>query len=483
MEVYVGLIVITAIYGCLIFFDTFFKTCAHYPYLRFLDGTGLEIKLLQVRWTTNAFNRFFSRLGYNQSKFLDVWFTIGLYASLALLPVSTYLLLYSFLQSYFAVEEASTITIEPMLPGINLPVSELGYYSLTLVICSIVHEMGHALAAVRENVSLECVGVNAIFILPVAFVLLGTEKLFSLKNKNILKILCAGVWHNIVLSLLAFLIYSFLPHVFSSLYTINEGVIVVNVAKNSPLLGARGLKMGDTIVGINDCLIYNEESWVNCIKHINTRKSGFCLNGDLIRSLDESIPLKHTDNGYLDCCNADKQNNFCFEYLDEGILKLPSHVCLPGRTVVEKATTFCSFEPHACPNNLFCFRPLVENYTNLFKIVKSDNTNVIYSGPVTDVYRTLEVSPYIHPNISSTIPDRTMKLLRYVIVVSMGLGVINIIPCWFMDGQYIISILGNIMLVKMLGKKKTNLIVLTLTTFITFILVTHCMQAVWNALF
>lgn len=452
-----------------------------------MDGTGFKIKPLQIDWTTKAFNRLLIRFGNKHPWFWEVWFTLGLYVSLVLLPISTYYLFTSFFQNFSSSVSSNVITIEPIVPGINLPLSELGYYSFSLVLCSIVHEAGHALAAVRENVNLECVGINIIFILPIAYVILGTEKLFSLKNNKILKILCAGVWHNIVLSLVAYSLYLLLPYLFSFVYHVNQGVTVTQVSKFSPLLGPRGLKVGDAITKINDCEVYNEESWVNCIKSIHTRKSGFCVHTDIVHDLDESIPLKHLDNGYLDCCKPDKQN-FCFENVDsvssDGILKMPSHVCLPARTIVEKTVHFCSFEPHECPDDLFCFRPLIENYTNLFKIVKSDNSNVIYSGPVLDVYRTVDISPFIINLIFKTtfIADVTMKVLKYITIFSLGLAIINVIPCWFMDGQYIINILGSIGLLNTLGKKKTQLSVFLITTLFTFVLIFHCLFNLWKML-
>ena len=35
------------------------------------------------------------------------------------------------------------------MPGVNLPMSEIVYYLLTLFICAVFHEVGHAVAAVR----------------------------------------------------------------------------------------------------------------------------------------------------------------------------------------------------------------------------------------------------------------------------------------------------------------------------------------------
>ena len=35
------------------------------------------------------------------------------------------------------------------MPGVNLPNNQIGYYLMTLLVCGILHEVGHALAAVR----------------------------------------------------------------------------------------------------------------------------------------------------------------------------------------------------------------------------------------------------------------------------------------------------------------------------------------------
>ena len=35
------------------------------------------------------------------------------------------------------------------MPGVNLPMSQIYYYLLTLLVCGVLHEVGHAIAAVR----------------------------------------------------------------------------------------------------------------------------------------------------------------------------------------------------------------------------------------------------------------------------------------------------------------------------------------------
>ena len=48
------------------------------------------------------------------------------------------------------------LSFQVMLPGVTLPISEFGYYVMALLLCSVIHEAGHAIAALQEgNVTLQ----------------------------------------------------------------------------------------------------------------------------------------------------------------------------------------------------------------------------------------------------------------------------------------------------------------------------------------
>lgn len=439
------------------------------------------MKLFSLRWRTKAFNRTLIKWGNSRPHFLNFWFKLGLYISLILLPIGIAFFIYSIFQSLSTHHNPTSSTIEIVIPGINLPFSEISYYCLTLITCSIVHELGHALAAISENVHLVDVGANVWFILPVAFVNLSSERFNSLCSEKSLKILCAGIWHNIVQSLIAYLLYQSLPFIFSSLFHVNNGVSIIEIAKLSPLAGDHGLNIGDTITNINDCLVFDENSWYECLTKIDKVRPAFCLQSALIHTLDESVPLKHVENGNIDCCEGKDSNNICFEYLDslDGILEMPSHACLPGRYIIEQSHKFCTSYPHKCPENFHCFSPILTNTTNLFKI-KSGHNIVIYIGLMSDIYSTIEVSSYI-PNIyfkTTRVPDMITKFLKYVTLISLGLAFINIGPFKCTDGQYIIQILGGIIFEKKYGKNITQIIVECVTWFSTILLICHCVRII-----
>ncbi|CAH1114137.1 unnamed protein product [Psylliodes chrysocephalus] len=483
MDITTSLIVIAFIYGIFLFLDNFFKSCAHYPYIKFLEGTGFKIQFLTIKWQTKAFNRTIIRWGNSRLSFFNIWFNLGLYASLILVPIAVIMLLYSVFQN-FITKKQQHILLEPVIPGLNLPASELGYYSGTLIVASIVHELGHALAAVLDDVNLIEVGANIFFILPVAYVNLSTEKLFNLEGKKTLRIMCAGIWHNIVLSVIGIMLYCLLPVIFSMIFHVNRGITITQIAKNSPILGPRGLVSGDTVFRINDCEVSDENSWYTCLNQVKDHQTGFCIDPKLVHSLDESIPLKYSVNGNLDCCDGTKSENICFEYLDsndDGILELPSHVCLPGRKVVEESPTICTQSPHICPNNRYCFRPILSNFTYLIKLSCKDKL-VVYLGYPIDISRSIEVSSYI-PNLvfkTTDVPDIMTKFIKYLTIISFGLALVNVMPLSYMDGQYIMEIIVYMLLREKLGNKKCKLIVATITTFFTLILILHCLYFFYN---
>lgn len=398
------------------------------------------------------------------------------------MPVAICLIIFSFFLNFFSNSSSLNVGFEPAFPGINLPLSEIFYYSLTLISCSIIHELGHALSAVSENVHVVDVGANLWFILPVAIINLSTERFNSLSNEKSLKILCAGIWHNLVQTFIAFLLYNSLPFIFSSFFLVNSGVTVTEITKLSPLAGNHGLNVGNTITNINDCKIFDENSWFDCIEKANRHKAAFCIHSSHIHTLDESIPLKHLENGNLECCDEKQANNICFEYLDssDGILEIPSHACLPGRYIVEKSSYFCISYPHKCPENFYCFSPILSNTTNLFKI-KTEQRIVIYIGIANDFYNTLEVSSYI-PNVffkTTKLPDIITKFLKYITVFSLGLAFVNILPFKCTDGQYIVQILGQIFLEKKYGKAVTHIFIEIITWLFTILLIFHCFKTLF----
>lgn len=86
------------------------------------------------------------------------------------------------------------------------------------------------MAAVREDVRFFGLGVIIFFIVPVAFVHMSEEQLKSLPVKNYLRILCAGIWHNIVLAAAATLLLGTVMLIFSPFFIVNSGVFIKDIS-------------------------------------------------------------------------------------------------------------------------------------------------------------------------------------------------------------------------------------------------------------
>ena len=169
-----------------------------------------------------------------------------------------------------------------MVPGVTLPGADLLLFVITLLVTSVFHELGHALAAVREGVpvwpitthppihpfmlQVEAFGGFALVVYVGAFVELHTGRLSATSAVARLRIFCAGVWHNVALAAAAFLAITFLSglicirsmeaHVaaalLSPLYMSGGGVLVLAVAPWSVL--HTSIHPGDVIHAVGTCM-------------------------------------------------------------------------------------------------------------------------------------------------------------------------------------------------------------------------------------
>ncbi|XP_069689813.1 membrane-bound transcription factor site-2 protease [Periplaneta americana] len=471
MDSFTVLIIVGLIHCALFFFDTLFKSCSHYPYLYFLHNTGLQVEVFRLRWFTTVFNRFIQKCGCWRPRLLDYWFTLGARCSLILLPVAVYIFIKTALgaweKSSGSGDVKSSITLEPMIPGVNLPIGDIGYYIATLIICSVVHEFGHAVAAVREDVHISGIGVIILFILPVVYVHINTEQYDSLHPKRQLLIICAGVWHNIVLALIGICMLTLLPILVYPFFDIGSGVAICNIQQASPVLGPTGLRVGDKIVALNQCQVKDYDTWYYCIvSTIQHQGPGYCVSSELVREHDESVSVKQLPGGVVECCSANSPDHLCFEYIEtEGDMpELQQHSCLPGRTVIESTEEMCTTSSD-CSVDLHCLKPSLDNHTRLLRIKRENEKIVIFLGHPGEIYHTVQVSDFVpYLFIPSAVPEVIAQLCKYVSVFSAGLAVINIIPCFYFDGQYIIQAVSNIILAsKVEHKSVRNAIALCIT--------------------
>jgi len=449
------------VYAFLYLVDTAARIYLPTKYSTFVRLTGLEINIFQLRWFTERFNRSLHRFGRSCPGFLSIWFMIGAMVASFLIPVALYILSVNLVSSTGSSEhglgEEGELVIQAVIPGLNLPNSEIGYYFLSLLLCSVYHELGHALCAVNENVRVLGVGVFVLFLIPAAYVDLPTDQLITKSNLQKLRIFSAGVWHNIVLVAVSYMVLTGLPGLLLPFYTHGINPCVTYVSPDSPVTGPRGLKQGDVIKSIQGISVNNKAQFKNQIiecLHQNISK-GYCIKHETYTQLKQINQIKddhkvgvHVQGRSDDNC-CDKKNessSVCFQIYIQGGLVTSS--CLPARSLVEGSeSTGCS-KAEDCHDDHLCALPVfTSNNTKFIQIVRSSDKHFLYVGNPVLIYTSTYLSDFC-PR-SSFVPvnfaEMISKLCTYVISFSAALALLNVVPSLLLDGQHMILVILDIL--------------------------------------
>lgn len=172
------------------------------------DRFGVSLNTGVILWETKKMNGGINKLGEfaryddlnrtlheNIHCFLDAWYVFGI-VIFAVLQVLLFLLLlsgaitsiYRALTSSPMAEVADASVIRPVVPGVNMPMSDFPLVGFTLVVTLSFHELGHAFAAATEKVKTEGVGLFFALVMPGAFVRLEEGLLPQLPPRAQLKV-------------------------------------------------------------------------------------------------------------------------------------------------------------------------------------------------------------------------------------------------------------------------------------------------------
>ncbi|XP_076330816.1 membrane-bound transcription factor site-2 protease [Tachypleus tridentatus] len=473
------------------FFDTVFKSCMLHPYIVLLKDWGLTIKPFQLQLYSTSWNRTVHTWGRFRPKLLRRWFEVGALVSLVCLLPSLWLVISTIKSLLWTkeYEQQNSQVLQPVMPGINLPLSDILYYLMTLLVCSVIHEIGHALAAVRANVRIQGCGLFIFGIFPGAFVDLPTEHVSMLSawqqlqlfcagvwhnmilagiagllllmnpyfasllyqsdagvsvisvdqvshrigtNWQQLQLFCAGVWHNMILAGIAGLLLLMNPYFASLLYQSDAGVSVISVDQSSGIFGPTGLVVEDKVTMINGCAVRNEEMWRNCLVAVASKPPvGYCVGRNFLE-LENKQTLVGRQNS--DCCGNISESQLCFV---EEVRK--HYYCLRVRKMLTEFPHTCNSSSPCQNAELVCLNPLLENITRLISVTREDRNSVLFVGQPAEIYSAVGVSDWI-PKFY-VMPSRVIHgyetFLKYLVSFSGALAILNLIPCFHLDGQWI----------------------------------------------
>uniref|UniRef100_A0AAV2K5P3 Endopeptidase S2P n=1 Tax=Knipowitschia caucasica TaxID=637954 RepID=A0AAV2K5P3_KNICA len=125
-------------------------------YELWLASRGLMLSPFHVRWQTTMFNRLFAYCARIRPRVLNVWFNSGLVFGVVSMVGSVVLLVKTLQQTLAQMTTdnpriGGQQTLQVVVPGVNLPTNQLGYFFVALLLSGVIHELGHAVAALREE--------------------------------------------------------------------------------------------------------------------------------------------------------------------------------------------------------------------------------------------------------------------------------------------------------------------------------------------
>ncbi|XP_053313256.1 membrane-bound transcription factor site-2 protease [Spea bombifrons] len=415
-------------------------------YEEWLSTQGLSISPFHIRWQTNIFNRLFYKWGRWKPRFLYLWFSMGMVFGVLAMFGSMILLgktLVQTLNQMMAESPASQNDriLQVVVPGVNLPISQLSYFFSAIFISGVIHEIGHGMAAVRETVRFNGFGIFIFILYPGAFVDLLTTHLQMVSPVQQLRIFCAGVWHNFILGLVGILILFPLPALLYPFYYTGVGALVTEVVEDSPASGPRGLFVQDIVTQVQDCPVTNVDGWHACLADISQKPQvGYCMNSATLQQLHFPSRVYKRLDGSIECCSNNSLSDICFSY--SGNTRNQLYVCLPARKAIQKSPECRSdIDCQKGDASSICAIPSIENQTRLIRVKHPPQLEMLFIGYPVHLEYAVSLSSFVprYNFLSIHLPVVIETFCKYLISLSGALAVINAVPCFALDGQWILN--------------------------------------------
>eukprot|EP00127_Corallochytrium_limacisporum_P001451 Clim_evm4s57 gene=Clim_evmTU4s57 len=476
----------------------------------------MSVSFASISLFTTKFNDFFVRTATAAPKASRLYFDLGILTALVISVSSVVVLALNLFYTFSPVRveaEDGSVDIEesaqfltPVVPGVNLPVSHLGYYFFALALAGVLHEMGHAIAAATEGVVVEGFGVFLALMYPGAYVELDGSHVEKLHPWNQLRIYTAGVWHNVLISIAALVLLALSPYFFVPLYGSGHGAVVVELPRQSPMFSV--MKVGDRVVSIDSgaCDITGADQWIDCLLRMRNKvHNGYCVSQEGSHSgeyetleagttLLDPAEFVRDDDGSLDCCDRAlidhgdfRESRLCFHnrravdekdnddsvgddgdaeevQADDGHRYTETnHSCLPVRKVINSKRCDehkdCGQVGHECffPNIppapvqllMLDYVPSKRHagFLGEFHAAEAGEDRkhlpppAIFFGDPLELIHTIGMSDFIPKTgvFSASFPMHWTLTLRYTLSLSGALALLNIVPAYFLDGQYTVA--------------------------------------------
>lgn len=174
------------------------------------------------------------------------------------------------------------------------------------------------------------------FIFPGAYVDLCSDHLMILSPLRQLRIFCAGVWHNLILVLVALACLQVHPLMVRGLFDRKAHVAhILKVSPGRPLTGHKRprahqvscrlkesplksiIEVDSIISSVSNCQVTSAYTWYECLYKMDSRNGpnsggGYCMSLDEIFYLASNTNLKSNFTSINDCCLENTASSYCF---------------------------------------------------------------------------------------------------------------------------------------------------------------------------
>ena len=289
---------------------------------------------------------------------------------------------------------------------------------------------------------------------------LHSDHLTVISPKRQLKIYCAGVWHNVILVLCAVGVSWALPYLLAPFYSTGLGAFVTSVPQDSVLAGK--LVPGGIITKLNGCPVSSTHDWQRCVESVSLKaQMGYCVAEEMMSVKPNFFENQTTltEDGTRECCDKDSLSDICFHVFYPQTR--PSiYKCLTARVVSARKT--CS-NSRDCKEMLEhgCVFPAISQTSRLVRISHTEGNDVLFLGDPRVLPFIVSTSTYTpnSPSTPSWLPNLLQTTCTYFISLSSALALLNMVPAYFLDGQWTLTVLVDLFLEKRVpDSERRNLI-------------------------
>jgi len=207
----------------------------------------------------------------------------------------------------YDMSSVSSAIITPIIPGINFPLRFAIIFWICYTIVTIIHELGHAIAALNEGLEIDSCGVFFAFLFPGAYVTIE-DAVKYLPMIPQLRIYSGGIFGNFAFALICYLIMS-MSSIGLTLggYYRPEGIIVSHLPTKSVLYN--NLHLGNSIKEVGNTPIRNTMDWLRAIDNVETSTNIFSYTWFSSRTIDSKYVNKGNNQANILTYTVGSNNN------------------------------------------------------------------------------------------------------------------------------------------------------------------------------